>query len=392
MTNSVLSAVIPNKPLILVLTEKPFMTDVFVAGLDRLPDVHPWLAAHEIVFVSLMGLGCWRFAFPQNLRAIDLPLVAHPRYRFGTYSDGHPLWAALYRRHQWQRGEMTRSVNTRSHFAPVDEATLASLLDRAAAVIRFTDSDRRGSRVFHLALTGGSWAIDAPALSCSPIYDAGLLDDCMDANIDATVARLVAGALPTWPQRPEVLAAALAKEFFDYGWAINNRALMAAFLKAAGVKRLDLIDRFQKSCLSLLLFLARSPEGRDRVWSLSDLIHHMDRYWDQPGSRLLGTPIELGSASSRGEIIENLIAIGLASSASNHRVQLTDIGTKLASLLPKDAWDPHQMRRLEEWALTWPDSQPAMERYLGTYWAKIRNHGRAFEGGALEHRGARRSP
>ena len=190
--------------------------------------------------------------------------------------------------------------------------------------------------------------------------------------MDRLVADLVSGRLPRWPGNGRAHGAAQAKEFFDWNWAVNTQALMAPYLRAAGVHRLDKLPAFQKVCVSLLLFLARTEEGRNRAWTEGTLVQRMAR-WDPEGSARFGWRAELGSPTSRSAAIEHLLDMGLLERCGKRIVALGEAGEDLSGLLPKDAWDPHQPRRLAEWMETWPASRPAMERYLGTWWSKVRN-------------------
>ena len=360
MSGSILAA-LGGRPLILAVVDLPHTHQQFGEALARSTS-GDWFASRDVVSVGAQGYGFWRFSFPTEVRARDLPIVATPAYRFGN-RGGWPASPPM----------LHRPEGGSACFDPVDETTLLSLVASATVVVNLYFGNRSGIRAFHLALSGGRWTIDKVPLSSPdvPILDARIAN-VHPWTMDRVVSGIASNALARWPSRPEKLHAALAKEFFDYNWAFNNRALMPALLKAAGCERSDLVDKFQKASLALLLYLVRDPAGSSWRWSYSSLRRRMSDWDVRPD----GSIVRLCSNTADDLVFFNLLEMGLIERDKNGAsipVVPTAAGRRLSDLLPKDAYDPHQPRRIEDWIAEFPASRPAMERYLGTYWAKIRN-------------------
>lgn len=312
----------------------------------------------KISFVNQTSMGFYGFEHPTGLTYADFPFVSEPRRIF---RPPLPNGEGIINHYDPSTGSL--------HRVPVcTESDIKRLLGSADVILNSNDPDLRGCRTFTQTIAGAS-------LKTPNIFDAQLwsLDD---AAIKAVLKGALKGSLSKFSLSHPCVLAAQAKDFFDYNWMINNSSVIARYLAHVGCpssvgKNTD--DEipisspalFQKGCLNLLLALARNPTAFSGNTG-SDIVSFM-------------ITAKMGSPTSRFTILDNLTNLGLLAHTDGDTYSLTDMGYRLSESLPKDAYDPHMMRRLEEWQDDWPTSKPKMERYLNVYWGKLKRKASTYE-------------
>lgn len=120
-----------------------------------------------------------------------------------------------------------------------------------------------------------------------------------------------------------------------------------------------------KYALQSLLLLSKC----DEAFTESQIIRLMQ---ENPASK---KESPLGTPASMTAIVEWLVHSGClepigrsARGASSYVI--SSRGRSLISLMHKDCFDPDLAARIEVWGKTWPESQPAIERYIRHFFGK----------------------
>ena len=272
----------------------------------------------------------------------DMPISSVP-----TISD--PVWEV--KNQQVWREEV---------FLP--EADARELLRRSDVVICATDPDREGAHAFR-NLTRHYLDDPDDRLQFPVILPLALDEDSIRMEILAN--RTTAGS-----RHGEVVARGDAKRFFDYNWAINAIPLFAPLLSKAGVPQ----GRrwMSKYALQLLFELAR----RDQLMTEGDIIKLM-RDWVGTGKHE-STYSEFGSPVSHGTIVQQLIDMGMIERPERgdrrKRYGVSGAGRVFLELLHPRCRDADLPFRIHDWGRTWPESRPAVETYIRTFFGRQRRY------------------
>lgn len=285
----------------------------------------------------------------------DIPISATPLIREPVLERGTPhLFAA-----RALGGELVR-----------DQSDPDAILRSADHVVYACDADVRGAGMFReFVLTRlGRDCAQEPFLAYLAIgYNPEMADPPFSAGVRTTD-----------PECRPAFMTAEARRFFNHNWALNALPLLGAAYRAAGGEGNAFISKYSLLLLYALRRFGPMTEG--------DILLMMAK-WRGSGKYANGCEFSdvFGSASSRSQIIEDIRKRGLiggvcavkAPGGTAWRMGLTPLGRDFLGRLHPDCHDPDLGFRLWEWGRRWPDSRPAVERYLRTYFGKQKR----FRGG-----------
>ncbi len=157
------------------------------------------------------------------------------------------------------------------------------------------------------------------------------------------------------------------KYYFDWLWLINSASVFGKALKIAGAKTDHIISKYE---LLTFLLIAKKKLPKVKTDSKCERTkvsfgismykgsgkHEMDRFFGWAGS-----------PSSKYQILENLIKIGLL----NKDAQITLEGERFHDLVHKRSFDPDISYRLEQWVTS--GDVEAMEKYIKTLFQRQKN-------------------
>ena len=146
--------------------------------------------------------------------------------------------------------------------------------------------------------------------------------------------------------------------------------------KHSDVNNVPAVSLLSKYVFLFLLHWARTMPEKER--NLGPMINSMAK-WKGTGRYDQDSDL-FGSCASRATIMTNLYALGLIERLETKRFRLTAAGLALSAALPKDAYDPDLPFRLNEWCGGWPETKPAMERYMNRYFGSIKRTNNMSEG------------
>ncbi len=157
-----------------------------------------------------------------------------------------------------------------------------------------------------------------------------------------------------------------ARYHFHYNYTINALPVFGPLLRKVGAPRE--MNFISKNGLQLLLHLVKNSTN---PMTFGELLEFMDSGM----GRTKYANNEIGSCMSRVSIFEQLIELELLEGnadddRSRELFKPSSKGIEFASLIHKDVRDPDQAGRLDQWAKNWPESKPAMEKYIRTFFGK----------------------
>jgi len=307
-----------------VITEKP-------ATAKKLAPVLATNADTPVYAITTYYVGLYEFQYPRGLRMRDYPRVSEPEWKARSLEQP-TVWEA--------RGEQVVPCN----IAPDD------LLKNAQTIIFACDPDHSGVIAFDTLLTQALGAnqdqASHPALLLTTTSKDGI-QNAMEA-MGSTRDNWFATARN----------AGLAKKFFDYNFNANALVLLGAALRKARCPVKE--PRISKYGLQLLYSLRDEP-----AQDTNAILQRMES-WKGTGRYAV---TRLGSAASMTGIIDDLRASELIEDQPD-QIGLTDTGYRFLECLHPDCRDPDLPARLQAWMTAWPDSKPAMARYLRTFFGK----------------------
>ena len=179
-----------------------------------------------------------------------------------------------------------------------------------------------------------------------------------------------------------------ARRFFDANWAAQSLPVFEATLFNLEIPYRD--GFISKYGLQLLWFLKENPAPSP----FGDIVRAMGK-WTGTGRYEANSGIGLGCPISRSRILEDLLRMGLIevsenSLASDHleRLCISDRGLRFLERVHPKLHDPDLPFRLESWARSWPESRPAVERYIRTIFGRQRRFQEAFDPRVIRKTGA----
>ncbi|KXS55310.1 MAG: hypothetical protein AWU57_296 [Marinobacter sp. T13-3] len=295
----------------------------------------PLLSEHlgtPLYAITTYYLGLYEFRYPRGLSLTDYPITIDPQWK-ERQVPSPSVWYS-------QDGSVTEPC-------PIEAV---DLLKNASTIIFACDPDHSGAVAFDVllqnALGDGHWREPRPAMHMTVINEAGI----------RSTLKKTGSTSDDWFTR--LRNAGQAKKFFDYNFNANALALFGEAMRKAGCP--DTQATISKYGLQLLYSLRDQPASDS-----ADLLVRMAN-WQGTGRY---APTRLGSVVSMTGILDDLKARNLMQSDRN-QVSLSETGRRFLTLLHPDCRDPDLPARLHAWMASWPDSKPAMARYLRTFFGK----------------------
>lgn len=305
-------------------------------------------------FIFLCSLTGGEMVIPREIRYADLPMTRDPEFRRLP--------------HRPKVGRFSRNAEN-GHIVSTD-TDAAEVLREADLIIGACDPDVRGVGMFRRFLQT-QMGID-PAQVELPVVRAFAEDE-------KSLHQAFYTAVTT--RSPDFVAdsrASEATQFFYHNWALNALPIFGDVLRALGVTGDTFISKYQMLLLHVLH--RKGP-------LLENQIFRMMQDWEGSGkwSRENYRGF-FGSASSRQAILEQLISKGLVEKkawmktphGSRQNLGLSEKGRAFLNITHPDGYDPDIGFRLNDWQRRWPASRTQMERYIHTYFGKMKRYiGRA---------------
>ncbi|MCE7534227.1 hypothetical protein [Acinetobacter nosocomialis] len=308
------------------------------------PPVAKELAPHlllkypsEIIYIiPTLYIGLYQFNYPRGLKYTDTPFIGTPKWKPRIFEHfPNPVFEIQ------SNGS---SVFKKSSKTPKE------ILNMADQIIFAADPDSSGVIAFHTLLKECLGEANAVIKR-----DALLLKSLSFEAIQQTI-NYPYNTLDEWYIQARNFG--LAKRFFDYNFNANSLILFGEILRKLGVNTNNYI--MSKYSLQVLYDLLNNPEKN------GDYFKKMSIDWVGTGRYEKG---QIGSAASRHALIENLLGNGLIETIDGV-FHVSTLGQAFLKSLHPDCQDADLPFRINEWMLTWPDSQPKIERYIKTFFGK----------------------
>jgi len=313
------------------------------------PALSRWIAAHvratwpnaDVTFVHSVPYGNIGFKYPRGSKLQDYPRVSEPVCKLKPWDSWCGSALVLTR-----SGELVPCVMSKELFFAADQIVFAG------------DPGHAGVGAFEVILHdvfGDNRAVACPALTLNS-FDKQSLD------------RAFAEIRPFGNVFEQSRQYGRVKRYFDWNWNVNALAVLGETQRCAGVP--PDAPPLSKYALQLLYELRHEASctenelhGRMSRWVGTGRFHY------QKGE---GWPT-LGSAASRGQIIENLLAAGLlVRTDSNGRelVLVSARGHTLLGMLHPDCKDLDLPFRVAAWCAEGDAAKPTIDRYIKTFFGK----------------------
>lgn len=285
----------------------------------------------------------YRMTYPRGLGWNDYPRLALPEIRLA------PMGA------NWQ----PMLVDTQGRLSPCE--VVPSFLERVSSVVNACDPDVAGTMAFAL-LMEDTFGADALRQRHFPSLRLVAIDEDSLTQAFANMGDFAHTCA-------EMLAYGRVKRYFDFNWNMNALVILGATARASGLPPNG--PPLSKYAVQLLLWLSSQtqPLTQGRI---------LDRMHRWEGTGRYNTRVEMGSAASRGQILEQMQANGLLHAAAagdaspgHAAVQLTQRAHTLVALLHKDMRDADLPFRLDAWCQQGlSDARPAIDKYILTVFGK----------------------
>lgn len=317
--------------------------------------IAPYARAHwpsaNITFVHTVPYGNFRFTYPRGLKLQDYPLVSEPRYTLNSWDTWFcpPFVMAA-------DGTLAKGVMSRELFFDADLIVYAC--DPCS-------SDAVAFDVLMDAVFGDARALDAPALQLNGLDQ-------------ASIKRAFSEIRPFGSTYEQHLLYGRVKFYFDWNWNTNALAILGEAQRRVGVPAEA--PPLSKYALQLLYALRNEQPVKD-----GPLVHRMAN-WPGTGRyrHLQGRgDTRLGSAASRQQIINNLVAAGLLDrtflgmtrplgefESRPSTLTPSERGRALLARLHPDCEDADLPFRLSAWCEQGDEAKPAIDRYIKTFFGK----------------------
>jgi hypothetical protein len=312
----------------LIVTEKIFQARR-IAPLWQ--ELHP---EDSISHFYTPPMGSFRFHLPRELPLSSVPIIADPVLQRRPEGDLSPEGTSIF------------------------DGDFGAMAREADHIVCATDFDPAGCRNF-LDL------IDVYNVS-TPLSDMTWLAlRCLEAKeIKACIAR---DRRVDDPDFAKMAGIGRARQYFNNLYLLNSLPVFGRTLAMAGIDTAGDLGFMPKYSLQMLLLLKRLEPG---PLTENDLLRL------QVENPVSGTKSPMGSPISRFEIFSWLLRSGCLNALERSEKQkrqkysLSDRGRRLASLIHKDCFDPYLGSRIHRWGETWPESKPAIDRYIRTFFGK----------------------
>ncbi|RCT89658.1 hypothetical protein [Acinetobacter baumannii] len=290
----------------------------------------------NIYIIPTLYIGLYQFNYPRGLKHTDMPFIGTPKWKPRIFEHfPNPVFEIQ---------SNGKSVFKKSRKTPKE------ILNMADQIVFAADPDQSGVLAFHTLLKECLGEANAVMKR-----DALLLHTLAPKALQHTV-NYPSNTLDDWFIHARNCG--LAKSFFDYNFNTNSLILFGEILRKYGVNTNNFI--MSKYTLQVLYDLLNNSAKNE------DYLKKMSSGWVGTGRYAKG---QIGSVASRHAIIENLLANRLIKTIDG-MFHVTPLGQVFLESLHPDCQDADLPFRINEWMLTWPDSQPKIERYIKTFFGK----------------------
>jgi len=330
-----------------IITEKPAVSRALAQTISQ------FYPTGDIYFIEAQPFWLNNLKMPRGLALTDFPYFEHP-----VYKRDEPLnWGTLKRR---------LSQHVAGNCVPRGEISLDNareILLSAEEVICACDWDHTGQWGFDLFIEqtlGDDRPINFPVLVLSGGMDTRSIEKAFNSMITTD-----------HPHHNALLSAGKAKRLFEYSYAVNSLGILGnLYRKLAGTKEPVFVSKYG---LQTLLWLTKN--GPMATWKVQDKMSHD---WTGTGKYPKGSMKHLygmGSAASRSSIIGDLVRIGLLDETDVGMISVTALGKSYVDALHPDCRDEDLPFRIDAWMSQGIEvSEPAIKRYLSTFFGKQARH------------------
>lgn len=323
---------------VLIITNKPAQSEALLRSIQR---VNPWPGAMVTVIPTILD-GLFRFDYPTELRAADLPYVGDVRLRPGSLhamqvgqgwlswrgicGDQNAAWAAGRNELKpWKEGFLyDADLGTRLSDPDTIKSTLCDLIGSSGLVVKLNDPHYRDAVAFADIMATRQCNLDLGYPVVLQTHVASLAQSDLDAIVSTLALdardndRVKVGTRP-WRSDGAHETFGRGKNFFDYNWAVNTSALLASALQEAGVPSLVsarpiVWEPIQATTLLskyVLLMLFHLAGNGHMTWTDNTAITTMSHWMGTGKYPSSHSGAEVGSNISRCAILENLRRLGL---------------------------------------------------------------------------------
>ena len=294
-----------------------------------------------ITFVHAVPYGNIGFQYPRGLKLHEFPMLSSPRDRLRSWDE----WAC-------------------PPFLMADDGDLVKipmspdLLTSAELIVNACDPDQTGAVAFDVLMR--------------EVLGEGRSDDCPSVRLYALDGASIHSAFERmqpfgegWAQKLEM---GRLKRYFDWNWNVNSLAVFGEVQRRAGVPAGA--PPLSKYALQLLYRLRNEPPV------MEGLLFRDMHEWKGTGRYTFESGAwrpRLGSAASKGQIIENLLSARLLQRievGGIKRIRISSLGRVLLDQLHPDCEDADLPFRLHAWCEKGVASKPAVDRYINTFFGK----------------------
>lgn len=339
---------------ILIVSEKPSLSHAIA------PVARAHWPADNITFVHAVPYGNFRFVYPRGLRMQDYPRISEPVHGLVDWSRWacEPLVLDA-------EGRRTKVPMGAHHFTDAD------------LIVYACDPDHTGAVAFDVLMAvvfGDDRAQDCPAM-------------WLAALDEPSIRRALAEMAPFHQVAARSLEYGHTKRYFEWNWNVNALAVLGDAVRRAGVPA-DAPPLSKYSLQVLYALRDELPMAEGQIVRLMTNWPGTGRYTYAPGE---WRP-RVGSPASVAQIVQNLVGAGLLAQlfpagwmgpleefrTPPCRLTVSDRGRALLKLLHPDCEDPDLPFRLDAWCDAGPAANPAIDRYIRTFFGKqLRFPGRA---------------
>lgn len=345
----------------LIVTEKAMMSHRLI------PFVLKKWPKEEIIFIETMGITGIRFKYPRDIPYSDFPHVREPEFKNVDYNELYPHAPDFHFCSGHTFDNNGNPIRTR-----FTQEEVKTLLLNAKNIVCAVDPDERGFYSFHLYLKQfcpHRLLEEHEAL----FINGGLSDECIQRYLDNPITTNA-------EKIKALLEKAHIKRYFEYNYNLNALAIFRKpFDLAFGVGKQLQMSKYELQCL---YYLSEQPGA---TLNGDILVLNMERRWKGTGKYThdtkLGDWIELGSPSSRRDIVRNLNRVGAFYFSDDKRmVTVSDEGFRFLSMLHPDTRDPDLPYRIKNWQDEGLESAKGkIDRYLKTFFGKQKRFNNKIE-------------
>lgn len=313
---------------IVVIVDKPFVANILAPFLvSKFKDA-------KIFTISTMYIGLYEFEYPRGLSFSDIPRLSDPRWKPRNIPDFSPVQ------------EIFSDRAVKLDISPTE------ILSKATQILFSSNMGSSGVIAFHTLISECLGAEHAKA-EYKTIVTYSLAPDAIEASL-----KNLWSTKDSWYE--QLLNTAQAKKFFDYNFNTNSLVVLGDLLRKFRVDT----NQFIMSKFSLQVLYDLKERSAINIYDYAEIL---GQSWKGTGRYEQG---QIGSATSRFTIIDELIKNSLAQVDNDNLLTISVLGKAFLDRLHPDCCDPDLPFRLQEWGENPVAAQPKMERYLNTFFGK----------------------